>query len=33
MRAVKFQQAYEKCYKIFNKKKSLLFSDFIKQIE
>ena len=29
----KFQQAYKECYKIFKKRKSLLFSDFVKQIE
>ena len=29
----KFQQAYEECYEIFKKRESLLFSNFVKQIE
>ena len=33
MKTCKFQQAYEECYKIFKERKSLLFSDFVKQIE
>ena len=33
MKTCKFQQAYEECYKIFKERKSLLFSDFAKQIE
>ena len=33
MKACKFQQAYEECYEIFKKRKSLLFSNFVKQIE
>ena len=33
MKIVKFQQAYEECYKIFKKEKSLLFSNFAKQIK
>ena len=33
IKTVKFQQVYKECYKIFKKKKSLLFSDFVKQIE
>ena len=33
MKIVKFQQAYKECYEIFKKKKSLLFSNFIKQVE
>ena len=33
MKTVKFQQVYKECYKIFKKEKSLLFSDFAKQIE
>ena len=33
MKTCKFQQAYEECYKIFKKRKSLLFSDFAKQVE
>ena len=33
MKTVKFQQVYEECYEIFKKKKSLLFSDFAKQVE
>ena len=30
MKACKFQQAYKECYEIFKKRKSLLFSDFVK---
>ena len=33
IKTCKFQQAYEECYEIFKKRKSLLFSDFIKQVE
>ena len=33
MKTCKFQQAYKECYKIFKKRKSLLFSDFVKWIE
>ena len=33
MKTCKFQQAYEECYEIFKERKSLLFSDFAKQIE
>ena len=33
MKICKFQQAYKECYKIFKKRKSLLFSDFVKQVE
>ena len=33
MKTCKFQQAYKECYKIFKKRKSLLFSDFVKQIK
>ena len=33
MKACKFQQAYEECYEIFKERKSLLFSDFAKQVE
>ena len=33
MKTCKFQQAYEECYKIFKKRKSLLFFNFAKQIE
>ena len=33
MKTCKFQQAYKECYEIFKKRKSLLFSDFVKQIE
>ena len=33
MKRCKFQQAYKECYEIFKKRKSLLFSDFAKQIE
>ena len=33
MKTCKFQQVYEECYEIFKKRKSLLFSDFVKQIE
>ena len=33
MKTCKFQQVYKKCYKIFKKRKSLLCSDFVKQIE
>ena len=29
----KFQQVYKKYYKIFKERKSLLFSDFVKQIK
>ena len=33
MKACKFQQAYEECYKIFKERKSLLSFNFTKQIE
>ena len=33
MKMCKFQQAYEECYEIFKKRKSSLFSDFVKWIE
>ena len=33
MKVYKFQQVYKECYKIFKKKKSLLSSNFVKQIE
>ena len=33
MKTCKFQQAYEECYKIFKERKSLLFSDFAKQVK
>ena len=33
MKTCKFQQAYEECYEIFKKRKSLLFFNFAKQIE
>ena len=33
MKTCKFQQAYKEYYKIFKKRKSLLFSDFTKQVE
>ena len=33
MKTCKFQQAYKECYEIFKERKSLLFSDFAKQIE
>ena len=33
MKTCKFQQVYKECYKIFKKKKSLLFSDFVKQMK
>ena len=33
MKACKFQQVYEECYKLFKEKKFSLFSDFMKQID
>ena len=33
MKMCKFQQAYEECYEIFKERKSLLFSDFVKQVK
>ena len=33
MQTCKFQQVYKECYEIFKKRKSLLFSDFVKQVE
>ena len=33
MKTCKFQQAYEECYEIFKERKSLLFSDFAKQMK
>ena len=33
MKTCKFQQVYEEYYEIFKKRKSLLFFDFVKQIE
>ena len=33
MKTCKFQQAYKECYEIFKKRKSLLFSDFVKWVE
>ena len=33
MKTCKFQQAYEECYEIFKKRKSLLFSDFVKWVK
>ena len=33
MKTCKFQQVYEECYEIFKERKSLLFSNFAKQIE
>ena len=33
MKMCKFQQAYKECYEIFKERKSLLFSDFAKQVE
>ena len=33
MKTCKFQQAYKECYKIFKKRKSLLFFNFVKQVK
>ena len=33
MKMCKFQQVYKECYKIFKKRKSLLFFNFVKQVE
>ena len=33
MKTCKFQHIYKECYKIFKERKSLLFSDFVKQIK
>ena len=33
IKTCKFQQIYEECYEIFKKRKSLLFSDFVKWVE
>ena len=33
MKMCKFQQAYKECYEIFKERKSLLFFNFVKQVE